>query len=748
MINDLNTALGYHQRGMLEQAAQFYQTLLAQNANHADALHLLGVVALQRGDPARAVEYISRAAALNSGVAAYHANLAEAYRGLRLHERAIECCRVALALRPHFPEVANNLGLTWLDLGKTDEAIAQFREAIRLKPDFAMAHNNLGNALRLHGDKAQAIDEFRRSLQCDPNLVEAHSNLGQLLLEHYRRPEALVHCREAVRLRPDFPEARNNLGNVLRELGRLAEAKACYAEALRLNDKLPITYNNIGQTLQEEGKLDEALPWYERALKQDANSARIQTNLASLLEELDRRDEAIARYELALRLEPNYAEAYSGLGWIRHEQGQYSDAMKFYRRALELRPDLATGYCNLGTLMEELSDFPEAERCLREALRLDPSHVGALAQLATLLRGKLPDVDQAAMRQLLADPNLSVAKRLGLHYGLALVLDAKGAYEQAAEHLRHANAMRLADWRKREKGEYDPADHEQFVAGMMATCTPEFFGRIGGFGLDTERPIFIVGLPRSGTTLTEQILARHSQVFGAGELALAHEAFRSLPKRMGRDARALDCLGLLDRQTTRLLAERYLDRLREQDAEAPHVADKMPDNYLYLGFLAALFPRAKFIHCRRDLRDVAVSCWMTHFRQIRWACDLDHIVSRFRAYERLMEHWRRVLPVPVLEVNYEETVADLEGVARRLVAWCGLEWEPASLSYYEGRGPVRTASVMQVRQPIYTRSVGRWNHYKQALAPFLAQLELIAPNDTVLADCGKPLSTSHFVAQV
>jgi hypothetical protein len=263
---------------------------------------------------------------------------------------------------------------------------------------------------------------------------------------------------------------------------------------------------------------------------------------------------------------------------------------------------------------------------------------------------------------------------------------------------------------------------------MMATCTREFFERAGGFGLETERPIFIVGLPRSGTTLTEQILANHSQVFGAGELALAHEGFRSLPERMDRDASALECLGQLDQETARLLAERHLDRLHELHAQAPRVVDKMPDNYLYLGLLAALFPKATFIHCRRDLRDVAVSCWMTHFRQVRWACDLEHIASRFRAYEGLMEHWRRVLPVPVLEVDYEETVADLEGVARRLVAWCGLEWEPACLSYHEGRRPVRTASVMQVRQPIYTHAVARWKHYEQALEPLLAQLVVALPN--------------------
>jgi hypothetical protein len=257
---------------------------------------------------------------------------------------------------------------------------------------------------------------------------------------------------------------------------------------------------------------------------------------------------------------------------------------------------------------------------------------------------------------------------------------------------------------------------------MMTTCTPEFFDRVAGFGLATERPIFIVGLPRSGTTLTEQILARHSQVFGAGELSFAHEGFESLPERMGQHAPAFECLGRLDRATAQLVAERHLDRLNEYEAQARRVVDKLPDNYLYLGFLAALFPKASFIHCRRDLRDVAISCWMTDFRQIRWACHPEHIVSRFQAYERLLEHWRQVLPVPVLEVDYEETVADLERVARRLVAWCGLDWEPACLSYHEARRPVRTASVTQVRQPIYQHAVARWKHYEHALGPLLARL--------------------------
>jgi tetratricopeptide (TPR) repeat protein len=729
--DELSTAIRDHQSGRLEQAAQFYQSILARHADHADALHLLGVVALQQGDASRAVDLIGRAIAVNPSVAAFHCNLAEAYRALGQLDRAAGCCRLALRLRPDYPEAANNLGLILQAQGKGEAAVAQFREALRLGPAAPMVHNNLGNALRLQGDKAQARACFRQAVQLGPHLGEPHSNLGQLLLELRQLKEAAFHCSEAVRLCPNFPEARNNLGNVLREQGKLQEAKGCYAEALRLNPDLALTYSNMGQALQEEGKLDDAVGWYQRGLQLEPESARIHCNLASALEEQEKHEEAAARYDRALELDPGSAEAHNGLGFVRHEQGHFEEAKARYREALRLQPDLASAHGNLGTVLEELNEFDAALVCFREALRHDPNHAGAYAQIATMLRGKLPEADLAAMRQLLqlgsgsqtqfGNQELSEAKRSALHFGLAQVLDAQGVYDEAAEHLSHANALCQADWQKRGKG-YDPAEHTRFVDELIAAFTPEYFERLRGFGLESERPVFIVGLPRSGTTLIEQVLASHSQVFGAGELRYVRDTFEALPQALNRETTPVECVPWLDRATVGQVAQRHLDRLRALNEPAPRITDKLPDNYLYLGLIATLFPRAKLIHCRRDLRDVAVSCWMTNFRQIRWAFDPEHIASRFREYRRVMDHWRQVLPVPLLEVDYEETVADLEGVARRLVAFCGLEWEPACLAFHENRRPVRTASVTQVRQPIYKKSVARWKHYENALGGLFAKL--------------------------
>jgi hypothetical protein len=278
----------------------------------------------------------------------------------------------------------------------------------------------------------------------------------------------------------------------------------------------------------------------------------------------------------------------------------------------------------------------------------------------------------------------------------------------------------LDSHRQRGQG-YDINEHARVVEKLMSGFSQAFFERVRGFGLESERPVFIVGLPRSGTTLTEQILAAHSQVFGAGELFLARDDFWGLATQP-TERKVFTALAELQRETVHILAQRHLDRLEALNRTAARVVDKMPDNYLYLGMLAALFPRAKFIHCRRDLRDVAVSCWMTRFSYFRWTNDFEHIVARFREYQRLMEHWRTTLPVSLLEIDYEETVTDLQGVARRLVEWCGLDWEPACLTFHEGKRRVRTASLTQVRQPVYTRSLGRWRNYERELGPLFTAL--------------------------
>jgi Flp pilus assembly protein TadD len=526
-------------------------------------------------------------------------------------------------------------------------------------------------------------------------------------------------------LQPDLAPAHHNLGNALRAMGRLVDARSAYLEAIRLDENLALSHAHLGLVLQQDGQLSDGLVWLKQAVELEPSRADLWEFLADLYMELEEFTEAVPCWEKALALEPERPSAHSGLGWALHEEGRSAEAGKAFRRALQLRPDFAAARMSLGGLHEESGEMAEAETAFREALDLQPTFALPHARLATLLRGKLSEADLSALEGRLADPKLADGPRARLLFALSHVLDGRGEFARAAECMQLANALSVAMARK-QKREYAPIDHERFVDKLLLAFGPDFYSRARGAGSDTRLPVFVFGLPRSGTTLVEQVLASHSRVYGAGELRLARQTFEAIPSILGRADTPLVCVPDLDAAAIQRMAERHLEGLQALDGKpVERVVDKMPDNYLYLGLLAALFPQAAFIHCRRDLRDVAVSCWMTDFRSIRWANDPEHLATRFQQYRRLMQHWQTVLPVPVHEVVYEGLIDDFENEARRLLAACGLEWEPACGRFHETARPVRTASVTQVRQPLYRRALARWKHYEVPLANLFARLPVV-----------------------
>lgn len=610
--------------------------------------------------------------------------------------------------------------------GQIQQAADIYRQILIQDPDHVDALHHLGLASHQLGRSEEAIEYLRRAVHLNPGFAEAHNSLGVALAKAGKLEEAADAYRQALDLRPDLAHAHNNLGLVLTQQGKLEEAAHCYRRAAAREPRDHRIHNSLGYVLKQQGKLAEAIDSYHEALRQRPNYALAQSNLGTALMEQGNLDEAAARFEMALKIDPRLAEAHNGLGLVHQEQARTAQALACFRSALDVRPGFVQALVNIGRVHEEQGNLEEGRAAFDEALRLDPSHVLARAQQATRLRGRLPDCDRATLENTVAGSVLPEADRAVVHFALAAVYDAQTDYARAADHSRRANALRLALSRRRHDA-YDPDEHRAFVDRLIATFTPELFVRTKGYGLDTEVPVFIVGLPRSGTSLCEQILASHSRVFGAGELMLAQESFVSLPKVTSLERPPLECVPQLDRDSVQAVARSHLDRLLALSSSAARVVDKMFNNYLYLGFLAVLFPRARFIHCRRDWRDTALSGWMTDFTRIRWANDVDHIAKRFAEYQRLMEHWRRVLPVTWVDASYEEVVNDLEGSARRLINACGLEWEPACLEFHKTQRTVQTASATQVRQTLYATSVGRWRNYAAVLPELFRDLQQGGP---------------------
>ncbi|HEX4053668.1 MAG TPA: tetratricopeptide repeat protein [Tepidisphaeraceae bacterium] len=368
----MQAAFRHQQAGRLAEAEKIYRHVLAQKANHADALHMLGMLAGQTGRSDLAFKLIRQAIALDPSRADYHCNLGKLLRDMKKLDEAVAACRQALRLKPDFPEACNNLGITLKDQGKFDEAVAAYREALRLRPNFPEICSNLGNALKDQGKFDEAIAAYREALRLKPDYAMAYNNLGNALSGKRELDQALTAYGEALRLRPEFPEAYNNLSIVLRDQGKLDQAQAACQSALRLRPEYPEAHSNLGNTLRDQGKLNEAVAAYQQALRLRPGFAVFHFNLANALKDQAKFDEAIAAYRQALRLRPDYPEAYNNLGAALKDQAKLDEAIAAYHEALRLRPDFPEVFGNLGIALKDQGKLDEAIACFDRAIALRP----------------------------------------------------------------------------------------------------------------------------------------------------------------------------------------------------------------------------------------------------------------------------------------------------------------------------------------------------------------------------------------
>lgn len=719
---DFRSGWRLHQEGLLEQAEAIYRRILADAPNHSEVLHLLGVLSHQRGDHTQAAELIARAIAIDPNAPSFHCNLADVLRILGQLESAEASCCAALRLKPDYPEAKHNLALILFKQGRYDEAEEACRRALTERPEAAGTLAVLADCLREQGRLREAAQTYEQALRLSPNLFVAHGNFGVLLGQCGELEKGLVHCRRAVELKPRSALAHHHFGKLLLEYGRVDEAMDELSMARDLGDDSAALAVQVGKAWFELGDLGQARQWFERAAETDPEWTEAHCQLGSVHNEAGDPEGAEVIYRKVLETESQCVDALFGLSRARLEQGSVEDAVFTLDEAIRIRPESANLHAAQGHTLANAGDLERAVECYREALQLNGNCIAALAGLATTLRGKTSDADLVTIKNLLSAPWMTDARRAELHFALAQATDGRGEWEEAARHMATANGLQKNHFEDRGRG-YRPEDYRKFVDRVIAGFTPEYFARVDGFGRSSERPVFIVGMPRSGTTLTEQILASHPEVHGAGERRFANLGFQFLPMAMDRKVTPFECLPDASRLQVEVLADWHLGQLHHLDqGRAARVVDKMPENYQHLGWIATLFPRAKIIHCRRDVRDVALSCWITNFKSIRWANELEHIAQRIQEYFRIMEHWRAVLPLSIFEFDYEELVANPEQVSRQLIEFVDLDWNPRCLDFHRTERLVRTASVAQVRQPMYQRSVARWRRYEDALRPLLDRL--------------------------
>ncbi|MGH6884526.1 MAG: tetratricopeptide repeat-containing sulfotransferase family protein [Geminicoccales bacterium] len=544
----------------------------------------------------------------------------------------------------------------------------------------------------------------------DPGRAAFQIDLGRTLNNQRRVSEAASALREAVRLDPGNSLAHRYLGHVQRQLGALDAALESFGNAARLAPTDALAHRGLGETLYAQGRYRAAMASLGQALSLAPADIEARYNFALASHAEGELEQAVGAYREVLTQSPLHVDALTNLASAQRTLGELDAAEQGFRRALALEPGHAAALAELAALTD-LTGLAADGLAL-----LEPLTAGAQAPADVLLcRAELlrssgrPEEAQASLEQLAARQDLSHQQRMVLDFSLAALLDRRGEHERAFERCAAANTARHA--------RFDVDARRQVVDRLIVAFSAEAMGRLPRSESRSELPVFIVGMPRSGTSLVEQILASHPAVRGAGELRDIGRMTRRLAQRAGRAWP--ECVGLLDRKALDEQASIYLSKLSGEGRDAIRVTDKMWQNFENLGLIELLFPRARIIHCRRDPLDTGLSCYFQSFALVgpAFSYDLAHIGAYYREYSRLMRHWRRVSSLALLEIDYEALVDDAEGQSRRLIEFLGLAWDPACLDFHANPRVVRTASSRQVREPIYRRSVGRHRHYARHLGP-------------------------------
>lgn len=634
--------------------------------------------------------------------------------------RAEHACRQVLERVPEQPEALHLLGVAALRGGDHEQAIRVLERAARERADSSEYLANLGAAYGAAGRHDEAAECLRRAIRLAPRNAQHHYSLGITLRKLDRLDESAASYRSALAMDPTAGPVHDALGRVLRQQGRLEAAAESFRHAIEHQPGLASAHDNLGSVLRELGDPARAVCCHRQAVRANPRSAALRNNLAVALKTVGDYPAAANQFSEALRLEPANAEIQKNLAKLLQAMGKFREATIVYENAHRLRPEDQDILFDLMAICAQTGDFEGARRRGQTLLRLNPDHPKALALLSDLTDSATDD-DIRRLLSIVETDGAPVEERIEAGFALGNAYDRQGSYDTAFRHYAQANRLR------RDRVGYDADGRAEVFRATKSVFSRTFFERSDVRGSDSERPIFIVGMPRSGTTLVEQILSSHPQIHGAGELNHLKQIALNAHDVAGEKKPYPWNMEGLTQKMGMALAEEYLAELRQYSDVAKHVTDKLPANFLYLGLVAVLFPRARVIHCRRHPLDVCLSCYFQSFIEVDYSFDLEHLGGYFRQYVDLMAHWREVLPLEMFEVQYEELVDEQERVSRALFEHCGLEWDERCLEFHKNDRAVKTASLFQVRRPMYRSSVGRWRRYEQHLAPLKKMLDGYLP---------------------
>ncbi len=680
----IKLAVEYCAKGQLEQSVTIAKSIIKAIPDHADAIHLLGVVASQQDALEEAVEFTARAIKLRPKNVQYINNLAEMYRRLKRLDDAEKYAMQALDLNPRSSAALSNLGIIYYDKKEFEQAKEQQLKALKYDRKNIHALNNLGSICKENKDLDGAIDYYRKVLEIDPDYIESRNNLGGVMIDAEQAREAIEVLLPIVHQNPRHAEA----------------------------------HRNLGRAFMQQEEWERAERGLRTCLEIEPQHVKAKIELSRVLQELRKTKNALEAVQEAVELEPDAAGARMQLGQMYSENGDSREAGAEYNRALELDPELLPAYMARGHWYMEEGRFDQARSDFEHVLESEDGDLFSVHTALVNLDKVTEDNKSFHVLKAMGSETEEMlnSKLISYHFAMGKSYDDLGDHDKAFEHFDQGCHL------KRGSVDYDPQIDADEVDGITKVFTPDRIEEMRAGAIDAVDPIFVVGMPRSGTTLTETILGSHPDVYPAGELPDLNRTFSINASRAeggfvtNADRMSAEALGEC--------AQDYVDVIRKIAPGSARVSDKMPANYRLVGFIHALMPNAKIIHIQRDPLDTCLSNYTKLFRHSLYQTyDQQELGRYYNGYLKVMQHWREVLPEDAIyELEYEKLVSDNEAEVCRVLEYCGLEWDNACIEFFKTKRNVRTASVTQVRQPIYTSSVQRWRRYEKHLGPLMKVL--------------------------
>ncbi|MCV0429337.1 MAG: sulfotransferase [Roseibium sp.] len=679
LTNAITLAQKHFEAGELEACKYLCERILIAVPSHSMAYHLLGLVAFRGDHIEQALDYLEASLSLEPQNPMFLSNTVEVLRSGKRIGRAIDLGKRATKAAPQSAAAHSNLALAYYDDRQYDKAKVLHAKALELDPGYIASLNNLGSIAREEKDPEHAIEKYRSALQLDPLHEEAANNLVTVLIELDRLEAAQSEVSRILSRNSSNVDAICNQARIHLAYLELDNAEALFRKAMSLRPGLGSACLGLSQVLLEKNLPELALAAAEEALKNDPeNPANLhQTGVCH---------SALSNSELA---------------------------REFYVRALEIEPAFKASLIGRAHLHMELGEMNQARADLERVRQLDPADFSPLIGLSRInkIRDAEDPVFKALERQLSNAASMSPTNQIAYRFGLADCYDALGRCDEAWEQYTKGAAL------KRSKIHYDSEARDRQIDEIIARFTPEFIETLRPYANHSAKPIFVLGMPRSGTTLTETILASHPSVFGAGELGDLQRIF-GFDRGDVRQPFPQNLSGLAGEDLVSRACH-YVACLEAHSVNARHVTDKMPSNYNMIGLINALLPNAKIVHVSRNGMDTCLSCFTRLFeRSQHQSYDLIELGRYYNGYRRLMNHWEKVLPPEAMyTLDYQSLVEDPEGQTRALLAACGLAWNKDCLEFQTAKRRVRTASITQVRQPVYRSSVEKWRRYEKHLKP-------------------------------